>query len=556
MNQNRARIPLLRLAPEIWKLQTFTKLPLIPLLAAFRKIFPTFPDGGYRLFFGGRTGPLFFALFALLFAVCVSFDLNAKIFYAGNVADGQREPIVRTLRKALAGILKCGPGAFLYMALLSPTIAAAPILLHTDGLRESAYIAYLVFALMFAWFGLSRLFFLHGVLLDGLTRREARRHAKALRRLHWRKILRLNAEYGLSALAFLTLGTVLLCILPLSLGALFLPQRFSAATARSLMILILYLNGAVAGAFALLAGPRYFVRVAALYRQCAAGGGAFAIPERPGERHPALAAIAFFYILEIAALSSQTAYRFDALFPTLSDTRIIAHRGGGIENAENTLSGLETAIALGAYGSEIDIQRTLDGYYIVNHDPTFRRLAGEPRAPEEMTLEEVKALRYPVPTLEQMLNAAKGRIVLFIELKGATADRQMCDDTVSMILERNMTEQTVLISFEHDLISYVEDNWPEINTGCLTSLSRRNPAAYRCDYLGLEETAVTQSMIRAAHAQGMKVFVWTPNAPDAQEYLFMNGADAVITDNVAQAKRVLNSLNRETDLGRVLSAFR
>ena len=553
--QMNTRIPLLRLAPEIWKYQTLTKLFLIPLLAASRMIFPAFLADGYRAFFDGWLRTLFFSLLLLLFALYAFVDLNVKILYAGNMMDGEKEPVFSTLKKAVAAVPKCGFFAFFYMALLSALTAAAPILFHTPNLPPSAYLAYAAVALAFAVRGLTRIFGLHGVLLDGLTVREARRGAKALMKFRWRDFLSLNAAYGLSALSFLTLAGVLLFISPLSLGALFLPGRYTATTARSLMILALMLNAALVGALSLLATPCYVLRMTRLYRNFTKKASG-AIPKRPGESHPALAALAFFYILEIAALSSQTAYRLDDYFPPLTQTRIIAHRGGGNRNAENTLSGLETAIALGAYGSEIDIQRTLDGHYIVNHDPTFRRLAGESRAPEEMTLEEVKALRYPVPTLEEMLDAARGRIRLFIELKGATADLQMCDDTVNMILERSMAEQTVVISFEHDLISYIEDNWPEIRTGCLTSLARRNPASYHCDYLGLEEVAATESMIRGAHAQGKKAFVWTPNDPDALERFLTADADAVITDNVAQALKTLDSLNRENDLGRILDAFR
>ena len=84
----------------------------------------------------------------------------------------------------------------------------------------------------------------------------------------------------------------------------------------------------------------------------------------------------------------------------------------------DTLSGLETAWAAGAYGSEIDIQRTKDGHYVINHDSTFKRVAGDSRKPEEMTLREVKKLSIdgePVPTFEEMLISSKGRIVLITD---------------------------------------------------------------------------------------------------------------------------------------------
>ena len=109
---------------------------------------------------------------------------------------------------------------------------------------------------------------------------------------------------------------------------------------------------------------------------------------------------------------------------------------GGNEGRENTLSGLEAAWNAGAYGSEIDIQRTKDRYYILNHDSTFKRVAGDSRKPEEMTMREIRKLSIdgePIPTFEEMLIACRGRMVLFTELKGNTADRKMADDAVSIV---------------------------------------------------------------------------------------------------------------------------
>ena len=70
---------------------------------------------------------------------------------------------------------------------------------------------------------------------------------------------------------------------------------------------------------------------------------------------------------------------------------------------------------------------------------------------EREALEEVKKLSVggePVPTLEEALLAAKGRGVLFIELKGDTADRQMADDAVKIVRELGMEQESVMISLK------------------------------------------------------------------------------------------------------------
>ena len=249
--------------------------------------------------------------------------------------------------------------------------------------------------------------------------------------------------------------------------------------------------------------------------------------------------------------------QFDQVFTTKVTTGIIAHRAGGTEAPENTVAGIEKAIALGAYGAEIDIQRTKDGYYIINHDGNFARLCSNKARPEELTLDEVKDLviRDPlfpdqeedVATFEEMLDASKDRIVLFVELKGNTADQQMGDDAIRMIKERGMEKQCVLISLKYSLIDYIERNYPEMETAYLTFASFGDTAKLNCDYLGLEEEACNSNTIDAIHDSGRKVLVWTPNSVSSQRKFLNSKADYIITDNISQANEQIKSLNERQD---------
>lgn len=200
-------------------------------------------------------------------------------------------------------------------------------------------------------------------------------------------------------------------------------------------------------------------------------------------------------------------------------------------------------------GAEIDIQRTFDGYYVVNHDTTFRRVAGVNKMPSEMTLEEVKQLRVdgePVPTLEDMLEASRDKVTLFVELKGETADKQMADDAVRIIKEMGMEDRAVLISLKYDLISYIEEKYPEMDTGYLAFASFGNTASLNCDYIALEEESVNEELTIEIHENGKKLLVWTINETE-DLYHFLNcNADGVITDSVAQAQTVLDNLKQRS----------
>ena len=220
---------------------------------------------------------------------------------------------------------------------------------------------------------------------------------------------------------------------------------------------------------------------------------------------------------------------------------------------------MENAWKIGAYGSEIDIQRTKDGYYILNHDGDFGRVAGDSRKPEEMTLEEIRKLSVdgqPIPTYEEMLEACKGKMVLFTELKGATADQQMADDAVRIIKEHGMEDEVVLISLKYELINYIETVYPEMQTGFLTFAAFGDTAKLNCDYLGLEEESATSDAIRDVHKQGKKVLIWTANKRTSQRHFLCSEADGVITDNVLQAMDVIQEIQSRSDLSRIIDRLR
>ncbi|GKT32798.1 glycerophosphodiester phosphodiesterase, partial [Aduncisulcus paluster] len=82
----------------------------------------------------------------------------------------------------------------------------------------------------------------------------------------------------------------------------------------------------------------------------------------------------------------------------------------------------------GADYAEIDVQQTRDGHLVLLHDSSFKRTTGVNETVWDMTLEEIRTLdagshfdeRFagePVPTLEEAIEAAKGKIKLNIEIK-------------------------------------------------------------------------------------------------------------------------------------------
>ncbi len=257
---------------------------------------------------------------------------------------------------------------------------------------------------------------------------------------------------------------------------------------------------------------------------------------------------------------------FDELFLVKINKELVAHRAGGDLDAENTVEGMLAAAREGAAWAEIDVQRTKDGEYVLNHDKTFSRIAGDDRTPMEMTLAEIKELEVKnefdetkpsrkVPTFEEILDAAKGKIGVFVELKEKSADFKMVDDVVKMIEDKGMLDECVILSLDYKIIEYTHDNYPQIKTGFLYFFSVGELKNLKGDYLIMEEQEATAAKIDEIHAAGKKAIVWTVNTPESIDKFVLTSVDGIITDYVLKVKDGIESANNRTHFEILLDVF-
>lgn len=575
-DRKRIVLPFIQAMPVIFKYQFFTKLLISTWLFLMGRVFRLLlnstgrvavTSGDFVFLFGHWQGILIIlcAIFSLF--VYVALDLNTKTILSRNLLIGENVSVWECIKEALGSIKRLlsiqGVGVILYIALIAPVIGVGLSISLTKGLYIPTFISsviagtplYMIAAvfavLVFMSVGIANLFILHGITLDKLPVKEAGKQSKQLIRKNWKDYLKQNILF------ILVMSAVILLVAAVVLGIpLFLVDVIQMSDSLKRMLNVFFvLNGIIlSGATDLLSTPFYTMKLTQLYYEYKTGE-----PIHYQEHPFKLNAIDKYGIIGLAAVVLiGTVFlnnHFDDIFPLDPGVRIIAHRAGGAEGAENTVSGMETAWELGAYGSEIDIQRTKDGYYILNHDGNFKRVAGDSRKPEEMTLEEIRQLSvdgYPIPTYEEMLDACKGKVILFTELKGETADIQMADDAVKIVKERGMEEEVVFISLKYDLIDYIETNYPEMQTGFLTFASFGDTEKLNCDYIGPEEESATADAIDTIHSQGKKVLVWTANKRNSQRHFLCSHADGLITDNVKQANDVLYEIRNRSDLSRML----
>lgn len=135
--------------------------------------------------------------------------------------------------------------------------------------------------------------------------------------------------------------------------------------------------------------------------------------------------------------------------PNNHEVLVVSHRGDWRNACENSIEAIENAIAMGVDIVEIDLARTKDGHLILMHDDKVDRTTTGKGLVEELTLEEIKQLNlrngcniktiYKVPTLEEALLTAKGRIMLNLDKAFEYFDQ------VYELLEKTGTENLVIM---------------------------------------------------------------------------------------------------------------
>jgi len=213
---------------------------------------------------------------------------------------------------------------------------------------------------------------------------------------------------------------------------------------------------------------------------------------------------------------------------------VVGHRGAAGLEPENTLRSIRKAIDLGVDSVEIDVRVTRDGYLVVIHDETVDRTTNGHGYVKDLTFNEIRRLDAgkgeKIPTLEEVLNLTKGKVVLQIELKA----REATEPTVHLI-ERNNAERDVIItSFMHDLLGRVHDLNSALRTGaiffdvqgdiCQRAINVHSEAIH------VYYRNVNSELIENAHKRGLRVSVWSPDEIEDMREMINLGVDEICTN--------------------------
>lgn len=96
---------------------------------------------------------------------------------------------------------------------------------------------------------------------------------------------------------------------------------------------------------------------------------------------------------------------------------VISHRGEHLRHPENTLAAFAEAAQVGADYFELDVRKTADGKLVLMHDATVDRTTNGKGEVAKLTFAEVRALEPAVPTFDEALEFASGRVGVYVDAK-------------------------------------------------------------------------------------------------------------------------------------------
>ena len=237
-------------------------------------------------------------------------------------------------------------------------------------------------------------------------------------------------------------------------------------------------------------------------------------------------------------------------------TLIYAHRGASGDAPENTLEAFDLAVRAGADGVELDVHCCRSGELVVAHDETVDRVSDGTGLIRDLSLSELKQLRFNrthpeyenarIPLLSEVFQLLRPTgLRINIELKNSIVDYPELERKVLEAAAREFSLDRILFSsFNHHSMLRMKRLDSSVSCGLLYEAVLVRPWEYARG-LGMDaihphysEVLLPGGECAAAHNAGIRVNTWTVNSPEAVSAVLREGADILITNYPAQALKI------------------
>jgi glycerophosphoryl diester phosphodiesterase len=239
----------------------------------------------------------------------------------------------------------------------------------------------------------------------------------------------------------------------------------------------------------------------------------------------------------------------------------VAHRGGALLAPENTIAAFLNAFSLPIDAIELDVHMSRDGHVIVFHDNLVQKRTKGSGNILDLDLSYLRSLdaavHYPggwpepqhIPTLSEVLELAKGRTQVYIEIKTSKRGRilgsypNIAEKVIELVHKAGMINNVLIISFDWQILSAIKSIEQILETGMLVSKKVWNPSArngmslllekaeeYACEWINMDYKLFTTEMPQTIHDNGLKLGLWTVNSETEMLFFAGAGVDSLTSD--------------------------
>ncbi|MFG3656459.1 glycerophosphodiester phosphodiesterase [Streptomyces sp. NPDC047706] len=230
-----------------------------------------------------------------------------------------------------------------------------------------------------------------------------------------------------------------------------------------------------------------------------------------------------------------------------------AHRGGAADGLENTSLQFRRAVEMGYRYIETDVHVTRDGRIVAFHDATLDRVTDGAGRIADLPWDDVRQARVagsePVPLFEELLETfpdvrwnvdlkAESALHPFLELIGRTdAWDRICVGSFSearVVRAQRQAGPRLATSYgTRGVLNLRLRSWG------VPAMVRRSAVAAQVPETQSGIQVVDHRFVRAAHARGLQVHVWTINDAERMHRLLDLGVDGIMTDHIGTLRKVM-----------------
>lgn len=224
---------------------------------------------------------------------------------------------------------------------------------------------------------------------------------------------------------------------------------------------------------------------------------------------------------------------------------------------ENTLAGIERALAIGADAIEIDVHCTSDRVPVLLHDDAVDRTTDGTGNIHEMTLEAARRLdagarqfapRFAgarIPTLREVLDLTNGKALLQIEIKQPETE----DEVASAVRDADAVRWCEVHSFYPHVVSRMREVEPRMAAALLVDTRRVKDwedffgfaLSLNAQGISVHYEAVTPERVRRAQMRSLTFMTWTVDDEPEIGRVLDAGVDSVCSNFPDVVRRVLDA---------------